>query len=130
MTSHRLHLFRIVSHVITPLPSRVIWTENGIEKESLRMRVVLNQLPTAGKKTGVGHYTEQLIYHLRELNGRHQIDCFPRSWIHQASSLFAHGRQLLGILLVSIAPSVMYFTYLTLLPIVKRARILLPFQEE
>jgi alpha-1,3-rhamnosyl/mannosyltransferase len=73
----------------------VIWTENGIEKESLRMRVVLNQLPTAGKKTGVGHYTEQLIYHLRELNGRHQIDCFPRSWIHQASSLFAHGRQLL-----------------------------------
>jgi alpha-1,3-rhamnosyl/mannosyltransferase len=59
------------------------------------MRVIINQLSTAGSKTGVGHYTEQLIRHLRRQLGEYQVDCFPRRWICEARRAFVHVRQAL-----------------------------------
>jgi alpha-1,3-rhamnosyl/mannosyltransferase len=59
------------------------------------MRVIINQLSTAGSKTGVGHYTEQLIRHLRRQLGGYQVDCFPRRWICDARKAFVHVRHLL-----------------------------------
>ncbi len=52
------------------------------------MRVLLNALSTAGAKTGVGHYTAELIRCLREQTQPGEIDCFPRGWLRQARSLW------------------------------------------
>lgn len=41
------------------------------------MRVVVNQLVALSPKTGVGHYTTQLLRCLREQAGTDQIDAFP-----------------------------------------------------
>jgi alpha-1,3-rhamnosyl/mannosyltransferase len=65
------------------------------EEEFLRMRVIINQLSASGLKTGIGHYTQQLVTHLRRRVGHYQIDCFPRRWICDARKAFVHVRQLL-----------------------------------
>jgi glycosyltransferase involved in cell wall biosynthesis len=67
----------------------------GTEKERCGMRVVINQLSTAGLKTGIGHYSEQLVRHLRLQLGHYQVDCFPRRWICEARKAFVHVRQIL-----------------------------------
>jgi len=59
------------------------------------MRVVINQLSAAGLKTGVGHYTEQLVRHLRRQIGHYQVDCFPRRWICEARTAFLQVRRFL-----------------------------------
>jgi alpha-1,3-rhamnosyl/mannosyltransferase len=41
------------------------------------LRVIINQLATAGKKTGVGHYSAQLFRHLRAHAGPDQIAGYP-----------------------------------------------------
>src|SRR5262249_3493247 len=46
-------------------------------EEVALVRVLVNQLPTAGNKTGVGHYAGQLFRHLRRLAGPDQIDGYP-----------------------------------------------------
>src|SRR5258708_39316155 len=56
------------------------------------MRVLLNALSTAGAKTGVGHYTAELIRCLREQTAPGEIDCFPRGWMRQARSLWGRVR--------------------------------------
>src|SRR5439155_1440707 len=45
------------------------------------MRVVVNQLPALGIKTGIGHYTVQLLRCLREQAGADEIDGFPEGWV-------------------------------------------------
>jgi glycosyltransferase involved in cell wall biosynthesis len=52
------------------------------------MRVLLNALSTSGAKTGVGHYTAELIRCLREQTRPGEIDSFPRGWMRQARSLW------------------------------------------
>src|SRR5262249_44887275 len=41
------------------------------------MRVVLNQLSAAGLRTGVGHYTSELLRCLRRQAGRDRVAAFP-----------------------------------------------------
>src|SRR5688500_13002910 len=51
------------------------------------MRIVVNRLPALGIKTGIGHYTAELLRHLRELAGDEQIDLFPRGVLWRLRSL-------------------------------------------
>jgi len=52
------------------------------------MRVVVNQLPTVGLKTGVGHYTVQLLRCLRQQADPDQIGVYPCGWIALARKLW------------------------------------------
>jgi len=60
------------------------------------MRVVINHSSAAGLKTGVGHYTDQLVRHLRRQLGHYHVECFPRRWICEARLSFAQMRQALN----------------------------------
>jgi glycosyltransferase involved in cell wall biosynthesis len=52
------------------------------------VRVVVNGLSTSGSKTGVGHYTAQLVRCLSaQKRGIHQLDVFPQGWIGRAHAL-------------------------------------------
>jgi len=46
------------------------------------MRVVVNHLPEAGRKTGIGYYTAELLRSLRAMTGK-QVDLFPDGWLDQ-----------------------------------------------
>jgi alpha-1,3-rhamnosyl/mannosyltransferase len=56
------------------------------------MRVVINQLAALGRKTGVGHYTRQLLLALRSHVPEHQIDGFPDGWVRGACRTFTRAR--------------------------------------
>src|SRR5262245_14455384 len=56
------------------------------------MRVVINQSPAVGLKTGVGHYTVALLRCLRQQAGNEQIDVFPSGWITGARNLWSRVR--------------------------------------
>lgn len=56
------------------------------------MRVVVNQLPALGLKTGIGHYTVQLLRCLHEQAGQDRIDGFPEGWIRKARAVCAQAR--------------------------------------
>jgi hypothetical protein len=45
------------------------------------MRVVVNQLPALGIKTGIGHYTVQLLRCLGEQAGDDRIEGFPEGGV-------------------------------------------------
>lgn len=45
------------------------------------MRVVVNQLAALGVRTGIGHYTVELLRCLREQAGRDRIEAFPSGWM-------------------------------------------------
>src|SRR5207245_9273094 len=45
------------------------------------MRVVVNQLAATGRKTGIGHYTLQLLRCLVAQAGEDMVDTFPRTWM-------------------------------------------------
>jgi alpha-1,3-rhamnosyl/mannosyltransferase len=60
------------------------------------MRVVVNQLPALGLKTGVGHYTVQLLRCLRQQAGNDQIDVFPSGWMALARKLVSRVYPRLG----------------------------------
>lgn len=45
------------------------------------MRVVVNQLVALRQKTGIGHYTAQLLRCLQEQAGEDEIDAFPTGWL-------------------------------------------------
>jgi len=51
------------------------------------MRIVVNRLPALGIKTGIGHYTAELLRHLWEQGGDEQIDLFPRGMMWRLRSL-------------------------------------------
>jgi alpha-1,3-rhamnosyl/mannosyltransferase len=48
------------------------------------MRVIVNRLVGLGRKTGIGHYTTQLLRCLREQAAGDVIDEFPRGWLRRA----------------------------------------------
>src|SRR5438067_1803707 len=48
------------------------------------MRVLVNGLTAAGGRTGIGHYTAQLLRCVRQQDANAAIDCFPSPWIRQA----------------------------------------------
>jgi alpha-1,3-rhamnosyl/mannosyltransferase len=48
------------------------------------MRVLVNGLTASGGRTGIGHYTAQLLRCLRDQSGGAEIDCFPSPWIRRA----------------------------------------------
>src|SRR5215472_14658122 len=56
------------------------------------MRVVVNQLAALGLKTGIGHYTVQLLRCLREQAGADQIDGFPEGWVRRVRKTLARVR--------------------------------------
>jgi alpha-1,3-rhamnosyl/mannosyltransferase len=60
------------------------------------MRVLVNQLPALGQKTGVGHYTSQLLRCFRGRNNGNQIDSFPTGWMREACRSFHRTRALLN----------------------------------
>ncbi|HEV3261587.1 MAG TPA: glycosyltransferase family 1 protein [Gemmataceae bacterium] len=45
------------------------------------MRVVVNQVEALKQKTGIGHYTHQLLRCLRAQAGDDRIDAFPTGWV-------------------------------------------------
>lgn len=58
------------------------------------MRVVINQATTLGQKAGIGHYTDQLLRHLRELGTDDRIDTFPTGWVRRASETYSRTRSI------------------------------------
>jgi alpha-1,3-rhamnosyl/mannosyltransferase len=59
------------------------------------MRVVVNQLAALGYKTGIGHYTVQLLRCLHEQAGEDRIDGFPQGWVRRVREACARARPLL-----------------------------------
>ena len=55
------------------------------------MRVIVNQQATEGQKTGVGHYTSELVRFLRALPGGPEIDCRPSLPDRRASKIDMRG---------------------------------------
>jgi len=55
------------------------------------MRVVVNELAALGPKTGIGHYTAQLLRCLRA-QGEDEIVTFPEGWLRRTQELFARNR--------------------------------------
>jgi glycosyltransferase involved in cell wall biosynthesis len=56
------------------------------------MRVVVNQLPALGLRTGIGHYTVELLRCLREQAGPDRIDGFPEGWVRRVRTFCAQAR--------------------------------------
>src|SRR5262245_19583364 len=44
------------------------------------MKVVVNQLAASGRKTGIGHYTVELLRCLQEQAGLDEVTPFPQGW--------------------------------------------------
>lgn len=60
------------------------------------MRVVINQLVALSLKTGIGHYTEQLVRCLRAQARDDRIDCFPTGWTRRACKWYGRMQSPLG----------------------------------
>jgi alpha-1,3-rhamnosyl/mannosyltransferase len=60
------------------------------------MRVLVNVLTAAGSRTGIGHYTAQLLRCLREQAGDDAVETFPGPWLRGARALAARLRGRLG----------------------------------
>ncbi len=60
------------------------------------MRVVVNQLVTLGRKTGIGHYTGQLLRSLQAQAPDARIDAFPTGLTRRACRLLFRARPWLG----------------------------------
>jgi alpha-1,3-rhamnosyl/mannosyltransferase len=56
------------------------------------MRVVVNQLAALGQRTGIGHYTVQLLRCLEEQAGPDRIDRFPTGWVGRVRETCARLR--------------------------------------
>jgi alpha-1,3-rhamnosyl/mannosyltransferase len=67
------------------------------------MRVILNTLSVSGLKTGVGHYTAELLRCLQQQAGEDVIDYFPGPWMRHAYAAwtrFSRGPARPGLALV------------------------------
>lgn len=56
------------------------------------MRVLVNELQALKAKTGIGHYTGELLRRLREQAGDDGIETFPGPWLRMAQSLGRRAR--------------------------------------
>src|ERR1700736_3460710 len=56
------------------------------------MRVVLNRQPTLGARTGIGHYTAELLSAMAAEAGEDEIHVYPTGWVWRLHGLLAgHG---------------------------------------
>jgi alpha-1,3-rhamnosyl/mannosyltransferase len=60
------------------------------------MRVVVNQLVALGRKTGIGHYTNQLLRCLRTLAGPQEIEAFPTASVRRLYQAASRARRRLA----------------------------------
>jgi alpha-1,3-rhamnosyl/mannosyltransferase len=65
---------------------------SSVEKRHFAMRVIVNRLAALGQRTGIGHYTLQLIRCLREQAGLDVIAAFPRGWMRRAREMSTRVR--------------------------------------
>src|SRR5262245_12295762 len=56
------------------------------------MRVVVNQLAAGGRRTGIGHYTLQLLRCLREQAAAGEVATFPPPWLERVPEFLARCR--------------------------------------
>src|SRR5262245_61059280 len=56
------------------------------------MHVVVNRLAALGQKTGIGHYTTQLLRCLQEQAPTGAIEEFPRGWVGRVREAAAAAR--------------------------------------
>lgn len=56
------------------------------------MRVVVNQLAALGQKTGIGHYTSQLLRCLGDCSGPGEISAYPQGLLRKARESFTRIR--------------------------------------
>jgi len=56
------------------------------------MRVVVNQIAGLGPKTGIGHYTAELLRCLREQATADEIEDYPTGWLRRAGRTFKGAR--------------------------------------
>ena len=56
------------------------------------MRVVVNQIAGLGQKTGIGHYTAELLRCMREQAAGDEIDDYPTGWLRRAGRTFKRAR--------------------------------------
>jgi alpha-1,3-rhamnosyl/mannosyltransferase len=56
------------------------------------MRVVVNELAALGRKTGIGHYTVELLRCLRRQAVDDHIDAFPHGWLRRGKLLYSGAR--------------------------------------
>lgn len=56
------------------------------------MRVVINQWSALGQRTGIGHYTSQLVRCLSKQSGPDAVDAFPGTWVWHAYRPYMAGR--------------------------------------
>jgi alpha-1,3-rhamnosyl/mannosyltransferase len=50
-------------------------------EEGILMRIVLNRQPTLGARTGIGHYTAELLRGLEAHAGNDEIHVYPTGWV-------------------------------------------------
>ena len=56
------------------------------------MRIILNSLSSSGSKTGVGHYTTELVRALTAQQASDDfLDLFPRNWLRRVNALGRAG---------------------------------------
>src|SRR4051794_17553296 len=63
------------------------------------MRVLVNTLTVEGPRTGIGHYTSELVRALRQLQGDEAVGTFPGGLLRRARAAWAgaqKGGQLSG----------------------------------
>jgi alpha-1,3-rhamnosyl/mannosyltransferase len=56
------------------------------------MRIVVNQIAGLGQKTGIGHYTTELLRCMRQQCGGDEIDEYPTGWMRRAGRTFKRAR--------------------------------------
>ena len=56
------------------------------------MRVIVNQIAGLGQKTGIGHYTTELLRCMREQVAGDEIDEYPKGWLRRAGRAFKRAR--------------------------------------
>jgi alpha-1,3-rhamnosyl/mannosyltransferase len=59
------------------------------------MRVVVNQQAALGLKTGIGHYTTELLRCLRQQAGPQEIEAYPEGWVRWARDVASRARPFL-----------------------------------
>jgi alpha-1,3-rhamnosyl/mannosyltransferase len=57
------------------------------------MRVLVNDSAAIGQRTGIGHYTAQLVSCLRQLFPEHQVETYPSGWMRRLREARAGGGQ-------------------------------------
>lgn len=57
------------------------------------MRIIVNELQALKQRTGIGHYTAELLRGLRRQAGSDQIDSFPHGWSRPLYRLCVRGGQ-------------------------------------